>query len=279
MCIRDSMVFLLIVAACTSSSEDGHSHHGGKADGEIDRGELEATLSSPNALPRAMVELMLERHMGTQHDGWHAIRPFDEFDPDELFEGKPGWRAVWEQDIVNRDGWGLAFLAMHHHMLDALGAEFPGAAEFKGWSKDEVNQAIDTSEIDGVSLDADRRRALTILNNIDEHHQLFATTDELGDFVEQESWAGLGEFAVETFGTQGIHAIVHGEQADPDDPVDMMNFGRNIMNKKFWRLHGFLDRVWVEYLEASDQPLPVEAMEFQNSIMHMLTDPTKIPGP
>jgi hypothetical protein len=63
----------------------------------------------------------------------------------------------------------------------------------------------------------------------------------------------------------GIHNYLHGRFARPGTDLDMGNPEVNIHNRRFWRLHGWLDRMWSEYRSATgrgeDDPRYREALE------------------
>jgi hypothetical protein len=223
---------------------------------EVDPREVEEIMASPNAVPREMVEFVLKHRRGVQHKAWH--------------DGTSPWERGPKRKVLERDGMGRSFLAMHHHMIEEMQTHFPGAAQFEGWSKEEIDAAVETGVLEGVQLTEGFRKSLSRLNNIQEHLDAFPDSEALGKFLLINAYMNGGQ--------GGLHELMHLEMADENDPVQMMNFERNLLHKSFWKLHGFLDRVWLEFLEAKGTPLPREAIDYQMEMMELLTDPTDDSG-
>jgi hypothetical protein len=168
---------------------------------------------------------------------------------------------------------------MHHHMLEMLRARFPDARELDGWTKEEIAQAVETGVLEGVRLSKGHRQALATLNDMGEiarverdDDDVLAHSDFLGYFIESGNgyWGRHGE--------PGVHNHLHRSMADENDPVDMMNMRRNLMNKTFWKLHGFIDRAWREFLEARGTVVPRDALDYQAEMMQLLSDPQSAHG-
>jgi hypothetical protein len=229
-------------------------------------------LSSPNALPREMVEFILEQGMDVQHLGWHLVRWGDAKDD------TPGWRAIQQANVIARYGKGRSFLAMYHQMLETLRAQLPGAPELEGWSRDEIARAVEPGVLDGMSIHPGIRKDLELLNNAGALANV-EPTDRAHKWILRDS-DGLGRFMERgrvDNDRAGVPFDLLGLMHDPADPVDAMNFERNLMNRSFWKLYGFLDRVWREFLEAKGLAMPQDAIEFHAQLWEMLRHRDEVP--
>jgi hypothetical protein len=241
----------------------------------VDPKELAEILSSPNALPREMVEFMLAHNWGTKHEGWHRIALR------QVSGESRGWKAIQDADVLTRYGYHRSFLAMHRHMIEVLKTRFPNATEFDGWTKEEIERAVQTGVLEGVTLSAMYRKTLSTLSNIQtlalvertsHEEKIFANSETFGDFIQDDLYDS------ERYGHHGFHDYMHGELSDENDPVDMRKFSRNLMNKLFWKLHGFIDRVWQEFMDAKGLSVPREVLDYQAEMMELLGDEQAAPG-
>jgi hypothetical protein len=215
-----------------------------------------------------MVEFILQRGMDIQHKGWDVASEFS------VAAGMPiGWRAVAEAELLHRYGTGRSLLLMYHHILETLRARFPGAAELEGWSKEEIASALETGVLEGVRLPSEYKKVLAVLSDVRgllrreplsaEHAAILADSDSLGRYIGKY----VSEFV------EGMLALMD----VPTDPVRSADFSTNLMNKKFWKLHGFIDRVWMEFLAAKGFAVPQEALEFSAEMWELLRYRDEVP--
>jgi hypothetical protein len=206
-----------------------------------------------------MVDFLLGQGMGLAHRGWHMILDFR--DP----EGRPRWEEMMDAKWLERDGKGTSFLAMHHHMMEMMRARFPNAPELEGWSNEELERAISRRQLEGTSLDGDGA-VLRLLMNTEALAAAFDDSEALGRFL-------LPGGPHQGSARSGFHNRMHSRLSDWMDTVDMGDPGRNLMNRVFWKLHGFIDRVWMEFLEAKGLPVPREQVDYQAKMMELLSYP------
>ncbi|HEX2730039.1 MAG TPA: hypothetical protein VHM70_00485 [Polyangiaceae bacterium] len=155
------------------------------------------------------------------------------------------------------DGDGYEFMAMHRHMITSLKALWPKhAAQFEGWevypqSADDVPEAWRDSWTD---WDPSMASNLDIAQNVDKHLDQFASEGAFGEWMQCM--------------TSGIHGALHFKwvrQQNQDHGLG--NQYRNIDNYMFWKMHGWMDKVWEKYRVAKglapDEPKLVTEIENQ----------------
>jgi hypothetical protein len=236
---------------------------------------VDALAAQPDALPLEVIQHLDAKGWGIQHLGWHTIRAVDEYNLD-LLNGHPEWAAIEKANefpSLEQPGAGLDFLAMHWHMRQHLLARFPQhKQQFEGWTRDEIAKAIETGSLDGIELEEGMRRALEVLNNIAQYAKHFPDSDSLGRFIESPYEGYEDPEWPESLGSTGIHSDIHVLFAEKDQSlIGMMDFKTNLMSRTFWKLHGFIDRVWGEYLAAKGQSVPHSELHEQMELMRRLT--------
>jgi hypothetical protein len=241
--------------------------------------------SDPNRIDSdEMRTFMLEQGWGNAHKSWHLLQNGRAKDDD--FLGHPAWRKVRDEGVpgenhpINANGRGLAFLAMHRHMVQEL-VQAGFADQVAGYRAQEIDEVVRTQGF-GASrpLNEWDAKALDVMNHIEDYAHLFASSDEFGRWVDSTTsgFSFEGEGSPLDKRTSGIHSALH-LLFDDRGPLSMQDFQNNIMNREFWRLHGFIDRTWTRFLAARAEPEPVEEIERQAGYMHALNDSGYGQGP
>lgn len=203
------------------------------------------------ALPTEIQSWMDERNWGIHHLEWHQVRNWDRLPQAarDLMTGL-GWRRAPIQE--GEPGNGLAFLTMHRAMIELLRESFPGqAALFQGWTTPPTDPADPGDPLPGGVLTPFPRVYLDAIDRLTNDLGAFASEDALGLYIETSLRPTPGNpFAVSPEPGAGIHNVLHGRFADSSSPVDMGNPLLNLNNARFWRLHGWIDRVWSGYRAA-----------------------------
>ncbi len=178
-----------------------------------------------------------------------------------------------------RDGY--EFLVMHRHMIQSLKQLWPNHTEqFEGWDKfpseadyPELLRQYYSEWPDAVKQDAD------IADNIDQHMDMFADEGELGQWLQCGSLQG-------GVGMGSLHGSLHfNGYPQQNQGHSVANQRRNLDAYLFWKLHGWIDKVWEKYRIANgqtpDEPKLRDELIAQCREMDALAaliDPT-LPGP
>jgi len=226
-------------------------------------------------LPKAVLDWMDERVWKQSHDAWHNIRRC-------RGGGLPGGGEMGgstdvcshtelvpaHQECADADD-GYAFLIMHRHMMIALRQAFPQHADlFDGFPKFPFNQT-DVPEAwrsrFGTGWTQQILDVANTLESIETHLDQFATEGDLGKYIQCGTM---------TNGASSIHGALHFKWVVNESPNSLGKQPVNIGNYMFWRLHGWIDRIWERYRVAkgltTDEPKLVAALLDQCREMHQL---------
>jgi hypothetical protein len=152
---------------------------------------------------------------------------------------------------------GYEFMAMHRHMITSLKSLWPKHTEqFEGWdvypqSADDVPEAWRDSWSD---WDATTAANFEIAQNVDQNMDRFADEGEFGQWLQCMQ--------------SGLHGALHFKWVrQQNQEHGLGNQYRNIDNYMFWKMHGWMDKVWEKYRVAKglapDEPKLVDEMETQ----------------
>ena len=221
------------------------------------------TTAAPGAidrpLPEAIVQFERRLGWGYVHRGWHETRQWDYIAAVEAYADRYAYAlgAGWKRAAVQEGapGSGLEFLAMHRAMLGSLRARFPEhAALFDGWAT-VPTEATEADPLPPGPDGAPPREFLasmrTTLARLADELGTFAGDDDLGRFLEtQHRPTDADPFARASEGGVGIHTYFHVRFDDARSPIRMQSFARNLEGEVFFRVHGWIDRVWTRYRAA-----------------------------
>lgn len=197
----------------------------------------------PNSMPLQLREFMRKQHFGYFHDKWHTTHSWD-----NRILTRPGVRvralcSGWERfpRQMGQPGSGLDFLAMHRLMLDMMRKNFPDQQHLlAGWD-DVPTDPKDPNN--PLPLGRNIPFGPLQLNNLDRLKNdlgSFESDDQVGLFL----WTSLSNPAIEV---GSIHLYLHVRWADFLSDVNLANEVVNFENIYFWRLHGWIDRVWSDF--------------------------------
>ncbi|HUS31113.1 MAG TPA: hypothetical protein VMZ53_21530 [Kofleriaceae bacterium] len=201
-----------------------------------------------NEMPATLAKHMTSHGWGPMHLQWHTERRWDQLPPAAVdYAKRQGWRRAERQE--GSVGNGVEFLAMHRAMIELLADADPSEkAVLAGWTTpptDPTDPADPLPNGATTAFDPDMAKALDRLAH---HLDTFASEDELGLFIE--TWFRPTTDAPKTRAvdrTAGVHNYLHQRFQDPTSPIDLGNPSTNLMNPRFWRLHGWIDHVWAAY--------------------------------
>jgi hypothetical protein len=221
------------------------------------------------SVPPSMTEFIRSEGWNCMHRGWHAVRVWNfilvpaekKFVVDHgWLKYEPGTETFVDPKVASEGapGNGLEFLAMHRVMLSMLRAQFPQyKSVLAGWTTvPQVDSSDDKLPPKSRVFDSFYATALSRLTG-DSTLKGFQTDDEFGVYIQTKHYPGRGRdiYSLNPDRTAGIHNYMHnrfnfGDVADPAYAVRMSNFARNIENKNFWKLHGWIDGRWTAFRRA-----------------------------
>ena len=236
-----AMVMLATGCAATSDSADDVSSPDPQGDAQD-----EVIAADPLAMPKPIVTFLRTQDWGTHHLEWHTVRQWDRLQPsDQAYAKRQGWSRA---DIMEgAKGNGLEFLAMHRSMIRLLTTKFPESASlFAGWATpptvngDQNDPSTDTDKFDPAKIPA--------LDKLQNHLADFKTDDELGLYIETTLRPTMADpNARATDKSTGIHNYLHFRFQDGNSKIDMGDPSVNLQNKRFWRLHGWIESRWTAF--------------------------------
>jgi hypothetical protein len=192
-------------------------------------------------LPAKVLDWMGERVWEQSHDAWHNVR--------RCTGGATGICAHPElvpdhKECADAED-GYQFLVMHRHMMQALRQAFPQhTALFEGFPKFPYN-ATDVPAENKLSM--------------------FPTEGDLGKYIQ---CGGMSS------GASSIHGALHFKWVVNSSPHSLGKQTVNIDNYMFWKLHGWIDKIWERYRVAKgqkpDEPKLLTALDTQCREMHQL---------
>jgi hypothetical protein len=204
------------------------------------------------------------------HDAWHNVR--------RCRSGFPGLggSAICSnvelipasQECSGPDD-GYQFLVMHRHMMEGLRQAFPQHKElFEGFVRFPYNATdvpVQWRDRFGTGWSAQIRSVADTLEDIENRLSQFPSEGELGRFMQ---CGGLG-------GASSIHGALHFKWAVNSSPFSLGKQTVNIDNYMFWKLHGWIDRIWERYRIAKgltpSEPQLVQALTAQCREMDTLS--------
>jgi hypothetical protein len=215
------------------------------------------------------------------HLRWHTERRWDLMPASSIdYAKKHGWTRSQLQEGAK--GNGLEFLAMHHMMKDMLIMEAPTAKKyFVGWTTPPTNPRDAKDPLPDGATDAFDDNMLAAIDRLENHVDTFTSDDELGLFIETSLRPIVtNKNRRSTDKSTGLHNYIHNRFADSSSKIDVGDPTVNLQNKRFWRLHGWIDHIWTNYRAVKgltdDDPVYVAAMK--KAMADMPMDTKGLPG-
>lgn len=236
-------------------------------------------MSDPR-LPSEMDDYMRSLGWGEHHDQWHYEQRYDFWrhlaargDAGAAqvvaYGDAKGWKRAAHQE--GAPGHGLHFLAMHRAMFQLLAERFPQHRPYlAGWPTPPQDPADRDDPVPGgVPFAPEKAQGIVV---VETQPSRFATDDDFALFLETDLRPTPTDPTNRTPDRQtGLHNWLHNRWTDPDSPVNLGDPTVNIFNARFWRLHGWIDRMWSAYRTArgasDDEP---RYRELLDSYRHMM---------
>jgi len=211
-------------------------------------------------MPGEMISWMEGLGWGPHHDRWHFERRWD-FWHHLAEHGTPQQQAVagpmveyahsrqWRRAEVQegQPGNGREFLMMHRAMLHLILARFPEHAELVlGWPTPPTDPNAPEDPVPGgTPFEGDKAEGVRVVEN---DFELFADDDAYGIFLETNIRPLPGDPTNrDPDGRLGVHNYLHNRWTDPSSPINLGDPKVNLFNRRFWKLHGWIDRQWARY--------------------------------
>ncbi len=236
------------VAACASEPAAEDDEPGDIAEEDVGAGDVGTARVDPLLMPRVIVDFLNQQGWGRHHLEWHTTRRWDLLaEADIEWAQRQGWRRATLQE--GTPGNGLEFLAMHRVMLRTLSKKAPRYASlFAGWKQvptDPRDRADPLPGGDDSGFDVEMQKALARLET-----QLdgIKSDDELGLFLETTLRPSRTNPRARAKDKRaGLHNYLHNRFTDAGSKIDIGDPSVNLANKRFWRLHGWIDAVWTRW--------------------------------
>jgi hypothetical protein len=227
-------------AACAAPSGDPPADPGAEND--------EMIAQEPIAMPAPILTFLRTNGWGKHHLEWHTIRNWDRLGPsDQAYAKRQGWAREELQEGMK--GNGLEFLAMHRAMFQILTSNFADNADlFHGWDTPPTDAADERDPVpagNDPAFDENKKAAIDKLQN---HLADFASDDELGLFIETSMRPTAQDPTARSQDkSAGIHNYLHNRFSGDSKTVDIGDPSVNLGNRRFWRLHGWIESRWTEF--------------------------------
>ena len=236
------LAITIVGCATPPGSTDGSGNCDGKCDG------YGTSKTDPLLMPTTIVKYLKANNWGMMHLEWHTERQWDLLQTSDLaYAQKHGWMRAAVQE--GQAGNGLEFLAMHRMMMQMLMQQDGNAAMyFAGWTTPPTDPADPNDPLPGGATTPFDPDMLTAISNLENNLPMFASDDDLGLYIEtalRPTMANPDNHSTDK--STGIHNYIHNRFMDPNSAIDMGDPTVNLQNKRFWRLHGWIDHVWTAW--------------------------------
>jgi hypothetical protein len=214
---------------------------------------------SDTPMPEDVIAWMQGLNWGPHHDQWHFERRWDfwhrlaeqgDEDVREMirYAESQHWHRAGVQE--GQAGNGLDFLMMHRAMLQLIVEQFPQhEAYVRGWPTPPTDpQDAEDPVPSGDAFDANKAQGIQAIEN---DFDAFANDDAYGLFIETNIRPLPADPTHrDPDGRLGIHNYLHNRWTDQSSPINLGDPKVNLMNARFWKLHGWIDHQWQKYRAA-----------------------------
>jgi hypothetical protein len=210
-------------------------------------------------IPEEVIDWMSNLNWGNHHLEYHIVKRYDIFqfranqgDSNSLnimrFIQANNWNRASIQE--GADGDGLQFLAMHRAMIQMIKNEFPQHSNFLiGWTTPPTDPNDPNDPVPNGSLfNSEKLKGIEL---IESNPDFFDSEDHFGLFIQTTLRpTSSNPLNVRSDMRYGVHNYLHGRWTDNNSPINIGNPSVNIFNRRFWKLHGWIDGQWTAYRRA-----------------------------
>jgi hypothetical protein len=171
---------------------------------------------------------------------------------------------VPEDQNCQSAGDGYQFLLFHRHMIETMKQLWPKHAEdFDGFDKfptssEELPEVWNEND---PTWSAQILEAAEIADNIEDHLDKFPDEGSVGFWLQCAVGTRAPSFAPD-MPYIGLHFNLHDQWSRGANSTHGLNNGQvNITNYMFWKLHGWIDKVWEKYRVAKGLTTDAAAMQ------------------
>lgn len=214
-------------------------------------------------MPDDLIAWMNQKGWGEHHDQWHFERRWDFWHARAALPGHPEWidellqeaRAKgWQRSAIQEGeaGNGEDFLFMHRAMIHLLLERFPQYLHLlRGWNTIPVDPADAEDPVPGTAPAAFDPGMAAAVARIERIPGEFAADDEFGLFLQTRMRPVPGDPLAQSADPHaGIHNYLHNRWSDDGSDVNLGDPLVNLMNARFWKLHGWIDHRWWRFRRA-----------------------------
>ncbi|MCA1568140.1 MAG: hypothetical protein LC803_21345 [Acidobacteria bacterium] len=214
-------------------------------------------------MPEEIISWMESLMWGPHHDQWHFERRWD-FWHFIALHGTPSQQEMvkkmiayaqsqhWKRSEIQEGqaGNGLDFLMMHRAMMHLIVEKFPEhKGLLEGWQSPPTDpQDPDDPVPNAVAFDQLKAAGVKAIEN---DFASFAGDDGYGLFIETDI-RPLPDDPTHRDPDKrlGVHNYLHNRWTDDKSPINLGDPKVNIFNRRFWKLHGWIDTQWTRFRQA-----------------------------
>jgi hypothetical protein len=205
----------------------------------LENGQIDLTVQP------AVLDWLTAHEWQPAHFEWHSIRRCNGGGSQSRVNICSHTEMIPADQECKTDGDGLQFLAMHRHMIQSLKQLFPSHTEqFEGFDRfpQSADEVPEQWRADWKAFSASELANAKIADEIDKPENLsrFPTEGAFGRWLQclAPSYSGL-------------HGALHFKWVRTMNSTHGLgNQFTNIDNYMFWKLHGWIDKVWEKYRVA-----------------------------
>ena len=208
-------------------------------------------------MPEEVIAWMSQKGWSEHHDQWHFERRWDHWHARAALPGAPSWignlvkhaeSQAWTRSAIQEGeaGNGEDFLFMHRAMIHLILEKFPQHLHLlRGWATVPTDPADAEDPLPGGAADAFDPNMAAAIARIERDHADMADDDAFGLFVQTRERPKPGEPLAKSPEPQaGIHNYLHNRWADNSSDINLGSPLVNLINARFWKLHGWIDHCW-----------------------------------
>jgi hypothetical protein len=233
--------------------------------------------ASDTVVQPEVLQWMVEKEWQGAHVIWHAVRGCASGTAGGLLAplGLPDLCQDYpflipEDQTCQSAGDGYQFLLFHRHMIEVMKQLWPKhASDFDGFAKFPTTKAElpEVWDQEDPTWSTQILEAADIADNIEQHLDLFPDEGALGFWLQCAVGTRAPAFAPQ-MPYIGLHFNLHDEWSRGANSTHGLNNGQvNITNYMFWKLHGWIDKVWEKYRVAKGITTDAAAVQKYESDM------------